>query len=339
MNPSRWQRVIAAVLVATAATVLWAPPVASAQEQTAAQSQLLMSFTVKQPPLERRLSIDVNGVAPRQVLESIARAADCTLALDPNVTRRVTMRVSRITVRTALDAVCESIGCAWKVEKGSLRVDAQAGRGVDERLDRLKQRVERRLPPSMKFEGIPLREVLAALSKAGGDRFTASDADAGRIVTVDLGGYTVGDALTHLMKAAGCSSGHVQWSPAASADAVLDLQLSCGGVRAPAGGDRDQGERIYSVSEGITAPVEIRNVRPVYTKAAMDAKIQGQVDVEFVIQKDGTVGDVRVTRSLDPGGLDEQAVKAVKQWLFTPGQLNGRPVLVRVVAQLMFTLR
>jgi TonB family protein len=71
----------------------------------------------------------------------------------------------------------------------------------------------------------------------------------------------------------------------------------------------------------------------------MNAKIQGEVDVEFVVRRDGTVGDARVTKSLDPGGLDEEAVKALRQWLFKPGELNGRPVAVRLQAQLMFTLR
>ena len=41
---------------------------------------------------------------------------------------------------------------------------------------------------------------------------------------------------------------------------------------------------------------------------------------------DGTVGDVRITRSLDPDfGLDEEAIKAARQWLFEPGTRFGAP--------------
>jgi TonB family protein len=35
---------------------------------------------------------------------------------------------------------------------------------------------------------------------------------------------------------------------------------------------------------------------------------------------------VHVTRSLDPRGLDDEAIKAVRQWRFVPGALAGRPV-------------
>jgi len=88
----------------------------------------------------------------------------------------------------------------------------------------------------------------------------------------------------------------------------------------------------------VTGPLIVKQVGPQYTRSAMKARIQGQVDVEFVVLRDGTVADVRVTRKLSPE-LDQQAVAAVQQWLFTPAQLDGRPVAVRCPAQLAFNLR
>jgi len=71
----------------------------------------------------------------------------------------------------------------------------------------------------------------------------------------------------------------------------------------------------------------------------MRAKIQGSVVLECVVQTDGTVGDVRVVRSLDVTyGLDEEAIKAAKQWKFAPGTRNGEPVPVMVSIELTFTL-
>jgi TonB family protein len=72
----------------------------------------------------------------------------------------------------------------------------------------------------------------------------------------------------------------------------------------------------------------------------MDQKIQGIVEIEAVIESDGTVGEVKVVRSLDAEfGLDEEAVKAVKKWLFKPGKKDGVAVPVLVNIEMTFTLR
>jgi TonB family protein len=58
------------------------------------------------------------------------------------------------------------------------------------------------------------------------------------------------------------------------------------------------------------------------------------------VQKDGTVGDVQVIRSLDSTfGLDGEAIKAAKQWRFAPGTRMGEPVPVLITIELTFTLR
>ena len=81
-------------------------------------------------------------------------------------------------------------------------------------------------------------------------------------------------------------------------------------------------------------------VKPVYTQEAKDAGIQGTVLLDTEVLADGTVGDVKVTQSLDTKyGLDEQAVKAVKQWTFEPGTKDGKPVPVRVSIEMTFTLK
>lgn len=91
---------------------------------------------------------------------------------------------------------------------------------------------------------------------------------------------------------------------------------------------------------GVTTPVIIHQVKPQYTAEAMRAKIQGAVWLECIVLTDGTVGEVRVRRSLDSVfGLDEQAVAAAKQWRFKPGLLSGQPVPVAVTIELTFTLR
>ena len=96
----------------------------------------------------------------------------------------------------------------------------------------------------------------------------------------------------------------------------------------------------YRPGSGITLPSVIREVRPAYTADAMRAKVQGSVWLECIVMPDGSVGDVKVTRSLDPiFGLDQEAIKAAKQWRFRPGMRQGEPVPVIITIELTFTLR
>lgn len=96
----------------------------------------------------------------------------------------------------------------------------------------------------------------------------------------------------------------------------------------------------YRPGNGVEPPRLLREVRPQYTADAMRAKVQGIVWLECIVLPDGTVGDVRVVRSLDPTfGLDQEAVKAAKQWRFIAGTRFGQPVSVIVSIELTFTLR
>jgi protein TonB len=91
---------------------------------------------------------------------------------------------------------------------------------------------------------------------------------------------------------------------------------------------------------GIDAPRVMTIVKPQYTTAAMSARIQGVVLVSCIVQPDGSVADARVVRSLDRAfGLDDEAIKAARQWKFLPGTRLGKPVPVRVSIEVAFTLR
>jgi protein TonB len=102
-----------------------------------------------------------------------------------------------------------------------------------------------------------------------------------------------------------------------------------------------QEQQPYKVKDpGITAPALIKDVKPVYTTEAREKKIQGVVELEAVVLEDGTVGDVRITKSLDQTyGLDDAAVAALKQWQFKPGQKDGKAVKVLVAVEMSFTLK
>ena len=72
---------------------------------------------------------------------------------------------------------------------------------------------------------------------------------------------------------------------------------------------------------------------------AQENNIQGKVFVQFVIEKDGSVSDVKVARSVDPsfgqGGYPRG--KAMPKW--KPGKQRGKPVRVSYTVPINFQLQ
>jgi TonB family protein len=95
----------------------------------------------------------------------------------------------------------------------------------------------------------------------------------------------------------------------------------------------------YRPGGAVTAPRLLSQVQPRYTPDALERKIQGSVWLDVVVTREGRAGEVRVTRPLDPGGLDEEAIRAVREWRFEPGRLAGAPVDVLVTVVMGFSIR
>ena len=90
--------------------------------------------------------------------------------------------------------------------------------------------------------------------------------------------------------------------------------------------------------ESVQLPRMVREVKPQYTAKALRAGVQGTVELLAIVDIDGSVRHAGVIRSLDPDGLDGEAVKAVTQWQFRPGTRHGVAVAVVVGVELTFTL-
>ena len=75
-----------------------------------------------------------------------------------------------------------------------------------------------------------------------------------------------------------------------------------------------------------------------YPVSAMEQGVQGRVVVDFVVEKDGSMSDVKVVRSVD-SALDKEALRVVKALSkFTPGTKNGQPVRVRYTLPITFRM-
>jgi protein TonB len=91
------------------------------------------------------------------------------------------------------------------------------------------------------------------------------------------------------------------------------------------------------VGGNIKTPSKVKHVAPVYPPIAQSARVSGMVIIEATIGADGRVKDAKVLKSIPL--LDQAALDAVKQWVFTPTLLNGVPVPVIMTVTVNFTLQ
>jgi protein TonB len=95
----------------------------------------------------------------------------------------------------------------------------------------------------------------------------------------------------------------------------------------------------FQSEAGLTPPRIVREFGPQYTSEAMRAGIEGSVCLEAVVDVNGRVGAIHIAHSLDElNGLDEQAVRTVEKWQFTPGSKDGEAVPVLVTVKMAFTM-
>jgi TonB family protein len=98
------------------------------------------------------------------------------------------------------------------------------------------------------------------------------------------------------------------------------------------------GGGVYRPGSGIEPPRLLREVKPDYTEEARRKQLEGEVVMEIVVRRDGSVGDLRIIRGLG-GGLNERATQAVRQWRFAPARRLSAPVDVIVEVSVEFKLR
>ncbi|HTT33495.1 MAG TPA: energy transducer TonB [Methylomirabilota bacterium] len=95
---------------------------------------------------------------------------------------------------------------------------------------------------------------------------------------------------------------------------------------------------IREVGKGGVKPPKCVYCRdPSYSEPARRAKFSGTAVMEVVVTAEGQTGPIRIARGL-PFGLNESAMEAVRGWRFTPATLNGEPVTVKVMIEVMFRL-
>lgn len=105
-------------------------------------------------------------------------------------------------------------------------------------------------------------------------------------------------------------------------------------------------EKIFVVVEeqpsfpgGETARMKYLRDNIEYPQLARESGIEGTVYVTFVVEKDGSITDVRVLRGIG-GGCDKEAIRVVKEMpKWKAGKQRGKPVRVQFNMPIRFTLQ
>ena len=98
-------------------------------------------------------------------------------------------------------------------------------------------------------------------------------------------------------------------------------------------------EEMPSFPGGNAALMSYLNSNTKYPVVAQENGVQGRVIISFVVERDGSISDVKVARSVDPS-LDREAqrvVKSMPRW--TPGKQNGQTVRVKYTVPVVFRLQ
>jgi TonB family protein len=101
--------------------------------------------------------------------------------------------------------------------------------------------------------------------------------------------------------------------------------------------DAQPADKPLDASKLPSKPKIIKEVKAEYPLEAKQQKIQGEVEVEILIAKDGTVSETKVVKSIP--ALDKAATDALKQYKFSPTLLNGKPIEVRAKMTIRFALK
>lgn len=105
-------------------------------------------------------------------------------------------------------------------------------------------------------------------------------------------------------------------------------------------------DEIYEVVEnmprfpngGMQALMQYLNESIRYPEAATKTGVQGRVTVQFIVDKDGSIDDVKILRSVNPD-LDAEAIRVIKMMpRWEPGTHKGKPVRVKYTVPVMFRL-
>jgi TonB family protein len=144
-----------------------------------------------------------------------------------------------------------------------------------------------------------------------------------------------GSYILHIQKP-GFASLYREFNVQTDSDVQRGLVLTNAATAAPASQEPTDAARIH-VGGQLAEQNIIQKVQPVYPTAAKSARVQGTVELEVAISKEGVPEDIRVIAS-PSDDLTQSALEAVRQWRYRPTLLNGQPVAIVTDVIVNYTL-
>jgi TonB family protein len=96
-------------------------------------------------------------------------------------------------------------------------------------------------------------------------------------------------------------------------------------------------DTVVRLGPGVTAPRLLHRTEPEYTRAALDARVQGTVVLQIIVDEQGRATGITILNPVG-FGLDERAVATVSTWRFTPAMKDGHPVRILATVEVNFRL-
>jgi hypothetical protein len=188
------------VITSAALTAFVAAPWVAAQDATVTRMELTAQVSSRPAlaPLDMRVSVQFDNAKAAQILQVLANAAGLTLDAPAAPLPPVSLTVTNVRLRTALDAICDNASCTWRLEAATIKVadvrGANRGTGAT-------------LPPlvSIALEDVPAPDVFRAIGAAIGVAVAIDGQVQGPPLTVKFTNARTTDALGFLCMNAGCT--------------------------------------------------------------------------------------------------------------------------------------
>ena len=154
----------------------------------------------------KRVTIDVTDARPREVFDQLSEQLNCKITVYPFFMHTVTVHMKNAKASDIIVAICPQLHAKWIYNvDGRLsimpltRIDTLRAHAWEE-FEEMNRKFETRLPEGMVFENVLMSAVLEEISKASGLELTPMEGEGDRLVSVDVSGMTVQDALEAVVR-------------------------------------------------------------------------------------------------------------------------------------------